>query len=379
MRIKSNKKRLKIVIIVSYTHPFVGSGIGNVALMQAENLAKLGHEVVLVSSNIPATKKRFKRNGVLHLKLNGTNFLDKFQIPVPLFLLNREVLSLIKNATIVHAHDMLYPYSLQAGLAAKMFGKPFVLTQHAGFISYPSLAINLLQLLTNRTLGRLVLELTDEIIVVNEEVKNWLRTNGKGVATLMNGVNRGLFYMVSEKRKRQIRKKYGLPLNKKIVLHVGRLVKKKGFHRLYETRSNEYLTVIVGGGKVPESMMADEQKVLFLGAIPQEKLSEIYQASGVFVLPSDSEGFPLSIQEAMACGLPIITINHPGFDKYLDRRFVKFINPTTDEIRGAISLVLNDKKKRDEMIDYSLRATTAKASWKKNIIRLLEIYERAIK
>jgi len=105
MRTKSNKKRLKIVIIVSYTHPYVGSGIGNVALMQAENLAKLGHDVVLVSSNIPATKKRFKRNGVLHIKLNGTNFLDKFQIPVPLFLLNREVLSLIKNATIVHAHE----------------------------------------------------------------------------------------------------------------------------------------------------------------------------------------------------------------------------------------------------------------------------------
>lgn len=379
MRGKSREKKLRIVIFVSYAYPYVGSGLGQVALVQAECLAKLGHEVVLISSNIPATKKRFKRKGVLHIKLNSTNFLDKFQIPVPLFLLNREVLLQIKNADIVHVHDMLYPYSLQAALAAKMFAKPFVLTQHAGFISYPSQITNFLQSLTNRTLGRLVLQLSDEIVVVNEEVKNWLRTNGKSVVTLMNGVNTDIFYPASEKRKRQIRKKYGLPVNKKIVLYVGRLVEKKGFHKLYETRSNDYLTVIVGGGKVPESMAVEEEKVLFLGTLPQEKLSEIYQAGDVFVLPSDCEGFPLSIQEAMACGMPIITSNLPGFDKYLDSRFVKFINPTTDEIRNAISQVLNNKKTRDAMIDYSLRTTTAKASWGKNVTSLLEIYKRTIK
>lgn len=375
----SQEKKLRIAIFVSYAYPYVGSGLGQVAITQAEGLAKLGHEVVLISSNIPATKKRFKKNGVLHIKLDSTNFLDKFQIPVPLFLLNGEVLSRIKYADVVHAHDMLYPSSLQAALAAKIFRKPFVLTQHAGFISYPSQVINFLQLLTNRTLGRFVLDLSDEIIVVNEEVKNWLRTNGKSVVTLMNGVNTHFFYPASEKRKRQIRKKYGLPVNKKIVLYVGRLVEKKGFHRLYDARSNDYLTVMVGGGKVPESMAVDVGKVLFLGTLPQKKLSEIYQASDVFILPSDCEGFPLSIQEAMASGLPIITSNHPGFDRYLDRRFVKFINPTSDEIRDAILQVLNDKKTRDAMIDYSLRTTEAKESWEKNVTGLLEIYHRTIK
>src|SRR3989344_2001886 len=132
----SREKKLKIVIFVSYAYPYIGSGLGQVAITQAEGLAKLGHQVTLISSNIPAGKKRFKRSGVLHIKLNSANFLDKFQIPVPLFLLNGEVLSQIRNADVVHAHDMLYPSSLQAGLAAKIFGKPFVLTQHAGFISY---------------------------------------------------------------------------------------------------------------------------------------------------------------------------------------------------------------------------------------------------
>jgi len=54
---------MKIVILVSYTYPYIGSGIGQVALLQAEGLVKLGNEVILVSSNIPVTKKKFTKNG----------------------------------------------------------------------------------------------------------------------------------------------------------------------------------------------------------------------------------------------------------------------------------------------------------------------------
>jgi D-inositol-3-phosphate glycosyltransferase len=366
---------MKIVVLVSYTYPFVGSGLGQVALAQAEGLAKLRHKVVLVSSNIPHTKKTFKRAGVLHLKLKTSNFLNKFNIPVPLFFFNREVIKQIKTADVVHCHDMLYPYSLQGALAAKFFRKPFILTQHAGFILYPNKLINLFQLMVNKTLGRLVLKLSTRIIVVNEEVGKWLGKDGEKSITLINGVDTKLFHPVSEKRKVEIRRRYGFPINKKIVLHVGRLVEKKGFHRLYEARSQDYLTVIVGGGIVPQVMNTEKEKVLFLGALPQNKLTEIYQTSDVFVLPSDCEGFPLSIQEAMACGLPIITSNHPGFDKYLDKRYVKFINPANSELKKAIKDVLDNQDLRNRMSDYSLNITSVKTSWENNLSKLIEIYK----
>ena len=367
---------MKIVILVSYTYPYIGSGIGQVALLQAEGLAELGNKVVLVSSNVPVTKRRFTKNGVLHLKINSLNFLDKFNIPVPLFFLSHEVISHIKTADFIHSHDMLYPHSLFAALMARRFGKPFVLTQHAGFISYPSRLINILQFLINKTMGRSVLKLSDQIIVVNEDVKNWLGNDGRKAITLMNGVDTSLFHPVTKKIKMEIRRKYGLPLNKKIVLYVGRLVLKKGFQRLFEVRSDNYLTVFVGGGKVPKSMADEKGNVLFLGALSQDKLSEVYQASDVFVLPSDCEGFPLSIQEAMASGLPIITTKHPGFEKYLDGRFVKFILPTKQAVRRAILEVLRNKGMRDSMIEYSLKTTTIKASWENNIKNLLKMYRK---
>src|SRR5689334_3571761 len=122
---------MNIVILVSYTYPFVGSGIGNVALSQAEGLNKLGCKVTLVSGNVPKTKVRFIKKGVTHLKLKSNNFLDKFGIPVPFFLFNKEVIDAIRNADVVHCHDMLYPYSIQGAVISKLFKKPFILTQHA--------------------------------------------------------------------------------------------------------------------------------------------------------------------------------------------------------------------------------------------------------
>ena len=157
---------------------------------------------------------------------------------------------------------------------------------------------------------------------------------------------------------------------------MGRLVQKKGFQRLFEARSNNYLTVFVGGGKIPKLMANEKENVLFLGVLSQEKLSEVYQASDVFVLPSDCEGFPLSIQEAMASGLPIVTTKHPGFEKYLDKRYVKFITPTKQAVKTAILEVLTNKSMRKSMIKYSLNTTTVKAGWKSNIKYLLKIYQK---
>lgn len=369
---------MKIVILVSYTYPFVGSGIGNVALVQAEELSKLGHKVTLVSGNIPKTDPEFVLNGVKHIKLQAFNYLDKFGIPVPFFFFNKNVIKAFKATDIIHCHEMLYPYSLQAAILAKYFKKPFILTQHAGYIKYKSRFINLVQLLVNKTIGNLVLSLSDRILVVNEEVKKWLGKNGERAEHLMNGVDTQLFYPVSNMVKVKLRRKHGFPEGKKILLHVGRLVEKKGFHRVFENRSDKYFTIIAGGGGIPPHMNNYHDKVKFTGAVDQAELAELYQLSDVFVLPSDCEGFPLSIQEAMATGLPIISSNHPGFEKYLDKKFVRLINPENGELKKAIKEVMNDAGLIREMSDYSLRITKEKASWDTNLKTLLNIYSNSL-
>ena len=97
---------------------------------------------------------------------------------------------------------------------------------------------------------------------------------------------------------------------------MGRFVPKKGFDILYQAKDPSYLLVFVGGGMIPDYIKSDHS-VKIIGPLPQEELAMLYKASDVFILPSYGEGFPLSIQEAMATGLPIITSKQNNLDQTL--------------------------------------------------------------
>jgi len=367
---------MNIVIFVSYTYPFIGSGLGQVAIHQAEELSKLGHGVVLVSADYPSVKKKtFMKKGVLHIKLACINYLMRFHIPVPFFLINSKVLTQIKNADIIHSHDMLYPHSFQAAILALIFRKKFILTQHVGFIEYENKFINVLQWLVSYTVGRFVILASDKIIIVNEELKRAFSANSSKIVTLVNGVDINFFKPTDKLKKKILRRKYGLPLDKAVILFVGRLVPKKGYKLLIGAKNEEYIILFAGGGNIPYNLSKNKNNVLFLGNLPQNKLREIYQASDIFVLPSKSEGLPLSIQEAMASGLPIITCNNPGYNRYFNKPGVLFVKPDTSLLKQAIKDVLGDKILMRNMSRYSLSCMAASVSWKNNTDKLLGIYQ----
>ena len=371
-------KKLKIVIVVSYTYPYIDGGLGVVAAKQAEYLARLGHQVTLISANWPKTKSEFVYNQVNYIKLPAIRFFERFEIPVPLFLMDRRAIASIKAADVVHAHDMAYPSSLQAALLAKLFRKPLILTQHIGRVYYPSKIINLLESMVRMTLGRVILKLSDKVILINKHVIKALTVDRKKVVTILNGVDTEMFKPVNEGKKIVLRKKYNLPVDKQIVLFVGRLVKKKGYEELCKAKDQKYLIVIVGKGKAVNEKEPDNDQVRFLGVVPHDVLREIYQLADVFVLPSMSEGLPLTIQEAMASGLPIITSKHPGFEDYLDSRWVKFISPNHQQIKKAILEVLENHSLKEQMSQYALQVSINKNSWGKNVEKLLLVYQQAI-
>src|SRR6266566_4488862 len=67
---------LNVVIVVTYAHPYIGSGLGVVAKFQAEYLASRGHNVTLISSNIPQTSKIFVLNNVTYIKVPAVALLE---------------------------------------------------------------------------------------------------------------------------------------------------------------------------------------------------------------------------------------------------------------------------------------------------------------
>ncbi len=364
---------LNVVIIVTYAHPYIGSGLGVVAKCQAEYLASQGHHVTLVSSNIPRTSATFVLNGVTYRKVPSLALLERLHIPVPLLFFNTKTISAIKHADVVHVHDILYPSSFFATLIAKFYKKKVVITQHVPHVYYENKIINTIEKAVFYTMGLLTLWASDTVIVLNDAVYQWVKSYKDEVYFLPNGVDLKLFKPPTEQEKQSIRARYNIPRDEFVVLFVGRFVPKKGFDILYNAKDPAYLLVFAGGGIIPESLKIDHL-VKIIGPLPQEELATLYQASDVFILPSYGEGFPLSIQEAMATGLPIITSKQNNLSKLLDSPLISYVDRTETDIKAAIKTIQSDEKLRKDMSEYSLKIARENYSWEKNNTKLVDVY-----
>lgn len=371
---------MKILIVTHYFFPHIG-GIEVAAYNQAKELVKKGHEVVVVTSKIENEKSGYSPDGIKIVRIKAINILENFMgVPYPLFY-PKLLLALkneIKNCNIVHANGALYMGTFFSSLLTKFYKKPLIITEHVGFVKYKSIFLNLLQKSAFLTIGKIALKLSAKVIVLNSQVGEFIRNEGiNTVRYLPNGVDASLFKPVNSDRKAELRKKIGLPDNKKLVLFVGRFVEKKGFDKMFEARNPDYLIIFVGSGNVPEYMRRSKD-VIFFNPMPQNELSEIYQASDIFVLPSTGEGFPLSIQEAMACGLPVITSSHEGYSDYLDKNYVKMVEPKPENLRKAIKEVSENEALYREMAEYSRKKAVSDFSWGKNTEGLLKIYHEVL-
>jgi D-inositol-3-phosphate glycosyltransferase len=368
---------MNILLVTHYFDPHVG-GIEIVAYNQAKELVKKGHKVTIVTSKLGRERAVEQKEGIRIVRVTAWNlFEEKFGVPYPLFAprlistISREV----KNNDVIYSHGALYLGSFISSLFAKIYKKPFFVTEHVGFVTYKSSILNVIEKLAFYTLGLATLRASKAAIVLNISVYEWIKQYKKEVHYLPNGVDLRLFAMPTEQEKQDIREKYKIPLDRFVVLFVGRFVSKKGFDVLYNAKDPSYLLVFVGGGVIPESMKSDNS-VRILGQLPQEELALLYKASDAFILPSHGEGFPLSIQEAMATGLPIITSKQNNLGLILDSPLITYVDITEADIRSAIKKIQGDIALRKSMGEYSSKTARENFSWEKNVTNLLDLYHK---
>lgn len=147
----------------------------------------------------------------------------------------------------------------------------------------------------------------DEIIVLSKNVEQyfWEKYN-RNTRFIPNGVNRPEI-----KEADQIQKQFGLKKNE-YLLFLGRLVPEKGLTYLLEAFSkvDTNLKLVIAGGssdtdEFERKLKAKAQKdsrIIFTGFVQGELLEELYSNAYIYVLPSDLEGMPLSLLEAMSYG-----------------------------------------------------------------------------
>jgi glycosyltransferase involved in cell wall biosynthesis len=215
-----------------------------------------------------------------------------------------------RSADAVHLHDCLYLPNLMAYAAARLAGRPIVVTQHVGMVPYRNPALRGLLHVAYRVLARIVLGGATQVVFVSESVRRYFKgfVSFKSPPVLVpNGVDTAVFHPVDETRRTALRAELGVKRGVPLLLFVGRFVEKKGLPvlRRLAQRLPDAQWLFVGWGALdPERWTLPNVTVVRERSGAQ--LASLYQAADLLVLPSTGEGFPLVVQEAMACGTPAL-------------------------------------------------------------------------
>lgn len=154
---------------------------------------------------------------------------------------------------------------------------------------------------------KMAVRYADEIIVLSDGARRYFKdTYGRDTIYIPNGVSRPEYVPP-----RIISERYGLGKDS-YILYLGRLVPEKGIHYLIEafrdTRADKKLVIAGGSSDTDEyerklhDMAAGDERIIFTGFVDGELLRELYGNAYVYCLPSDLEGMPLSLLEAMSYG-----------------------------------------------------------------------------
>lgn len=378
----TSSRPLRVLLVAHYYPPHIG-GIENVVARQARALAARGAEVTVLTSALPAAVAPGPVAGVRVVRVPARNGIeDRVGVPFPVFGrgLRRAARTWARWADVVHLHDTLYMSSWSAGVRAIRTRTPLFVTQHVAIVHHPSAVVRAVQHAVYGTIGRWLLRGSCMVFVVNDSVAAFagrLRGRRDGVELHPNGVDTTLFRPASSAgERRRLRERWGLSPDRVLVLFVGRPVPKKGYDLLLAALHHDYDLVFAGDRP---KHAADAPGVHHLGALGSDEVSELYRACDVFALPSTAEGFPLTVQEAMAAGLPIVTTDDPGYRAYgLDRTQVALIDRDPAVLRATLRALAGDPARREAMSRYSAAFAEARFSWQRHAHRLEEAYHAAL-
>ena len=220
----------------------------------------------------------------------------------------------------------------------------------------------------------------DEIVVLNRKEQVYFKeTYGRNTILIPNGVSRPEPVQAD-----LIKQEWGLDKDS-YILYLGRLVPEKGEHYLIQAfkqvRTDKRL-VIAGGASDTDAYMeqlkelaADDKRILFTGFVQGRRLQELYSNAYVYVLPSDLEGMPLSLLEAMSYGNCCLTSSIPECAEVIGNHGVTFQKGNIRDLQAQLQRLCDQPQ---TVLDYKRRASSyicRKYDWDIVVQQTLYLYE----
>lgn len=208
---------------------------------------------------------------------------------------------------------------------------------------------------------QMAVRFASQIIVLSRNVQSYFQnTYGRQTHWIPNGVTRPETVEASE-----ITKQFGLEKDG-YLLFLGRLVPEKGIHYLIEAYKKTDITkrlVIAGGASDTDTYMQElkdlakeDPRILFTGFVQGRALEELYSNAYVYILPSDIEGMPLSLLEAMSYGNCCLTSDIEECTEVTCEYGVSFEKGNVEDLTRKLQLLCGDEslvaKYKAEAADY---------------------------
>ncbi|MDP9285542.1 MAG: glycosyltransferase family 4 protein [Actinomycetota bacterium] len=357
---------MRVLLVSANFRPHVG-GIERFTENLAMGLAQRGHEVKVVCCRHDDAPPYEELDGFVVDRVRCGYMLDRrfnvpYPVPDPVRLLTT-LRSAVAESDVVHVQDSIYATSLLALLVARRRGASSVLTQHVAFVPQRTRLLDAVERTALATVGRCA-RLATVVAALNPAVAEWVEHQWgiRGVKVMPVGVP---VANPTTRDRAKTRLSFGLPPEQFLALFVGRDVPKKGLDVFLGATDHAYELVAV----TDRTDAGTAATVLpFMSA---ERLQELLSCVDCFVLPSEGEGFPLTLQEAFGQGLPVVTTSQPGYEYYLGPEDVLYVDRNAGAVREALRRLATDDELRRHLGERS--ANVAKRHF--GIDRFVAAYE----
>jgi glycosyltransferase involved in cell wall biosynthesis len=286
---------------------------------------------------------------------------------------------------VIDAH-LAFPDGFAGVFLARLWRKPLTITLRGHDVNVlPAFPVRKRQI-------QFALRHADRVIAVAEALRRGaiaLGADSNKAVTISNGVDTAKFFPMPQAAARQ---RLGLPLERRIVLSVGRIVANKGYHLIVEAlqqlraagQAMPYFVIV--GGAADEALYPARLKetiaqlgmandVLLADAQANDTLRDWYSAADVYCLASETEGWPNVLLEALACGTPVVATNTWGTPEIIcAEEYGLLVERSAESLAQGLQTALTKEWNSQAMVDYAATHT-----WQNVAAKVVENFEIAIK
>ena len=373
------KEQLNIVMLGHKRIPSREGGVEIVVEELSTRMAAAGHRVTCLNrAGKHVSGKEFEAEKCRHYKgvqIKTVPALDKRGLAAMTASVTGAIAAAFSNCDAVHFHAegpcaMLW--------LPKLFGKRCIATIHGldhqrakwGWFARNYILLG----------EKCAAKYADEIVVLSKGVQQYfLDTYGRETVFIPNGVTRPTIREAGE-----ITEKYQLKKDS-YILFLGRLVPEKGIPYLIDAfrqvKTEKKLVVAGGSSDTREfadqlkALAAGDDRILFTGFVQGRMLEELYSNAYLYVLPSDLEGMPLSLLEAMSYGNCCVTSDIEECASVIEAHGVTFPKGNVQALRETLQQLCNSSEQVREYQKTSAEYITRKYNWDDVTEKTLELYQ----